>query len=168
VDTPAPVRPVSMVLLWTAAVLLTTACLPGARDEPPAEEGASAPDACQVLTREDVQSVQGGTTEAGVDVTGLPPRHRGCVYGQEDSGTVTTITLFPGDADRFRGEREAVELNFEAETLDGLGDEAFLGGGVLHVRQGGLIMTLFAGGPATEAEAKDKLLRLAPKALARM
>lgn len=55
----------------------------------------------------------------------------------------------------------------EVEDIPGLGDAAFIGASVLHVRKGELVITLFVGSPTAEEE-KAKAVKLAPKALARL
>jgi hypothetical protein len=125
------------------------------------------PDPCTLLTPAEVAEVQGGPTDAGIPATGRPRSNPGCVFGQTNDGKLTTITVFAGDQARFEAEREVVAQNFEVEDIPGLGDAAFIGAEVLHVRKGELIMTLFTGSPTAEEE-RDKALKLAPKALARM
>jgi hypothetical protein len=162
-------RPWQLVLV--SALLGSSACGLGGSgreaDPPAVANEQSLPDPCQLLTTEEIGAVQGGPTEPGVPASGQANGHRGCVFGQRDDGKVTTITVFAGDQARFDEERDVVAQNFPVEDIPALGDAAFIGASVLHVRKGELIMTLFAGSP-TEAEQRTNALALAPKALARM
>jgi hypothetical protein len=152
------------------AGLLACGFVPSASEDAPpatAEDEASLPDPCQLLTPEEIGAVRGGPTDAGVPGTGQPRGHRACTFGQHDDGRTTAITVFAGDQARFVEERYVVAQNFDVEDIPGLGDAAFIGATVLHVRQGGLIITLFTGSPY-ENEQRDHALALAPKALARL
>jgi len=163
--------------LWRVAVasialLGLLACGFGPSNEgadPPAAAGddPALPDPCQLLTPEEIGAVQGGPTDPGVAGSGQARGHRACVFGQQNDGRITTITVFAGDQTRFDEERDVVALNFPVEDIPGLGDAAFIGASVLHVRKGELIMTLFVGSP-NETEPRQNALALAPKALARM
>jgi len=158
-------RPVAAAV---AVVALLACGFGGSReaDEPPAAE-QSLPDPCTLLTPAEVAEVQGGPTDPGTPATGTSPNEPGCVFGQTNDGKVTTITVFAGGQARFAGDREVVADNFDVEDIAGLGDAAFIGASVLYVRKGELIITLFTGSPTPE-EQRDKALKLAPKALARL
>ena len=159
--------------VMVASVLLvgSTACAFGGSDreaDPPAvADEQSLPDPCELLTTDEIGAVRGGPTEPGVTGTGQANGHRACIFGQRDDGRVTTITVFAGDQTRFDEERDVVAQNFPVEDIPELGDAAFIGASVLHVRKGELIMTIFAGS-TSEEESKADAVALAPKALVRM
>jgi hypothetical protein len=158
------------ILLATLAVVGLLACGFGNRNGSAGAErqpDAALPDPCTLLTPEEVGEVQGGPTDPGEPASGRPATNPGCVFGQTDDPKLTTITVFAGDQARFQEEREVVEQYNPVEDIPGLGDAAFIGASVLHVRKGELIITLFVGSPTAEEE-KAKAVKLAPKALARL
>ena len=117
------VASVALLGLWACGFGPST----GGSDPAAVGDDPLLPDPCQLLTPEEIGAVQGGPTDPGVPGTGQARGHRACVFGQQNDGKVTTITVFAGGQARFDQERDVVAQNFPVEDIPGLGDDAFIG-----------------------------------------
>jgi hypothetical protein len=157
----------------TLALLITVAAHGGARP-------ARAPrNACEVLTRTDLASVQGEAwSDARLSSRGETSQ---CFYQLPSFVNSVSLDLTRGDAREIWRERFEAEEEEEGEEgekkhpptpVRGIGDEAFWVGnhmtGSLYVLKGDAVLRVSVGGKGTEQEKIAKSKSLVRKALKRL
>ena len=149
---------------------------------------AAPPDACALLSADDVRSVQQTTVkERKPSVhTARGLRYEQCVFAAADFAHSVSLTLISGDAEgtrafwstTFHPQRTEAALARATRKKDlprqvaGLGDDAFWTGdsrtGALYVLSGDRVLRISVGGASEEAERLRRSQALADAALRRL
>jgi hypothetical protein len=112
-------------------------------DEPMVEESPTTPEPCGLVTPDQAATALGEPVEEGIDLPSGLPGQKSCGYNAIDSGSTVNISIIPGSAELWNQFKAASP---DAEQITGVGDEAFRDAGLLQVRKGDLILSVFIGG----------------------
>jgi hypothetical protein len=134
-------------------------------DEPVVEESPAMPEPCALVTPDQAAAALGEPVEAGVDMPGGLPGQKSCGYNAIDSAAAVNVSVIPGTAELW-SQFKAASPN--AEPVSGVGDEAFRDAGLLQVRQGDLILSVFITGKGSGSNLTPALSDLAKAALAQI